>query len=345
MLAAVREPVMLDGHSLTVTASAGLVERPTAGASATELLRAADITLYWAKSAGKAGWALFDEHRNASEVARYALSQALPAALDAGELFLAYQPIRALNARRPHLVEALVRWAHPVRGLLGPGEFVPLAEQTGAIIELGRWVLRQATADAAVWPEPPGRLAAKVAVNVAVRQVGDPDLSADVVGALAEAGLPADRLCLEITETALMDGDEEPNPGLAALRTLADAGIGIAVDDFGTGYSNLARLRHLPATSLKIDSSFVAGLGRDPADHSAEAVMTSLVTLAHAFGMTVTAEGVETAQQARLLARLGVDYAQGYYYSRPVSAAEVPAVLDRWAEEDSLAMVGESGRV
>ena len=169
--------------------------------------------------------------------------------------------------------------------------------------------------------------------------MGDPDLSDDVAGALAAAGLPAERLCLEITETALMDGDEEPNPGLAALRNLADAGIGIAVDDFGTGYSNLARLRHLPATSLKIDSSFVAGLGRDPADHSAEAVMTSLVTLAHAFGMTVTAEGVETERQAQLLMRLGVDYAQGYFYSRPVPADAVPAVLAQWAEEDSHVMV------
>jgi diguanylate cyclase (GGDEF)-like protein/PAS domain S-box-containing protein len=331
VLAAVRRPIVLDGHSLTVTASAGLVERPAAGASAIELLRAADITLYWAKAAGKAGWALFDEERNAREVHRYALSQALPAALEAGELCLVYQPIFSLADGRPHTVEALVRWDHPERGLLDPVEFVPMAEQTGGIVALGRWALRRAAADAVTWPAAPGRPAPAVAVNVAVRQVREPGLLDDVEGALAAAGLPPGRLCLEITESALMNTAEQGRSGLATLRTLADSGIGIAVDDFGTGYSNLARLRHLPATSLKIDASFVADLDREPVDASAESIMTSLVALAHACGMTVTAEGVETARQARRLAELGVDYAQGFHYSRPVAAEAVPGLLETWA--------------
>ncbi|GAA2055314.1 cyclic Di-GMP phosphodiesterase RmdA [Catenulispora yoronensis] len=334
ILTEVRRPIVLDGHSVSVTASAGLVERPAAAASATELLRAADITLYWAKSAGKADYALFDEDRNAREVHRYALAQALPAALAAGEMFLEYQPIVGLAGGRPPAVEALVRWRHPERGLLKPAEFVPVAEETGAIVELGRWVLDQAVRDAAGWPDGPA-----VAVNVAVRQVRDAGLVRDVERALAGSGLPADRLCLEITETALMDAEDERLPGPGTLRTLADRGIGIAVDDFGTGYSNLARLRHLPATALKIDASFVAGLGDPEGDRFAESVITSLVALAHASGMTVTAEGVETADQARRLAALGVDYAQGFHYSRPVAACDIPGVLERLVRARSRAVV------
>jgi diguanylate cyclase (GGDEF)-like protein/PAS domain S-box-containing protein len=331
VLAAVRRPIVLDGHSLTVTASAGVVERPAAGASAIELLRAADMTLYWAKAAGKAGWALFDEERNAREVHRYALSQALPAALESGELCLVYQPIFSLTDGRPHTVEALARWNHPERGLLDPVEFVPMAEQTGGIVALGRWALRRAAADAMTWPATPDRPAPAVSVNVAVRQVREPGLLDDVREALSAAGLPPRRLCLEITESALMNTAEQGRTGLATLEALADSGIGIAVDDFGTGYSNLARLRDLPATSLKIDASFVADLDRDPADPSAESIMMSLVALAHACGMTVTAEGVETPRQARRLAELGVDYAQGFHYSRPVPAGEVPGLLRAWA--------------
>ncbi|NUR60365.1 MAG: EAL domain-containing protein [Catenulispora sp.] len=339
ILAEVRRPIVLDGHNVTVTASAGLVERAAAAASATELLRAADITLYWAKSAGKADYALFDEERNAREVHRYALAQALPAALETGEMFLEYQPIVSLSDGAVPALEALVRWRHPERGLLKPAEFIPVAEETGAIVELGRWVLRQAVTDAAAWPGGPA--APAVAVNVAVRQVREADLVQDVCAALAASGLPDGRLCLEITESALMDAEDDRQPGLATLCTLADRGIGIAVDDFGTGYSNLARLRHLPATSLKIDASFVADLGTPEGGRFAESVITSLVTLAHAAGMTVTAEGVETAEQARRLAALDVDFAQGFHYSRPVCAEGVPAVLQTLAR--STGTPGDSG--
>ncbi len=359
--------MVVDGSNLTVTASLGLVERPAAGADATELLRAADITLYWAKSAGRAGWALFDERRNAQEVDRYALSQALPSALADGELFLEYQPIVNLADRRPVALEALVRWNHPVRGLLGPNQFVPLAEDTGAIVELGRWVLRQAAADAAAWGiGRSGAALPAVAVNVAVRQLRDSGLFDDVMDALAATGLPPERLHLEITESALMDAGEAGRLALRTLESLAETGIGIAIDDFGTGYSNLSLLRRLPADNLKIDSSFVAALadeeaerdaraGRnligpgsevdhvDYADHAdketrtdqnsvgngpAASVVVGLVTLAHACGMTVTAEGVETATQAERVARLGADTAQGFHFSRPIPAEQVPALLD-----------------
>ncbi|HEV2635374.1 MAG TPA: EAL domain-containing protein [Actinocrinis sp.] len=348
-LASFKQPIVLDDHRLTITASIGLVERPVAGTEPTELLRAADITLYWAKSDGKACWALFDPERNAREVERYALSQSLPAALERGELFLEYQPIVDLSDGQVHVLEALVRWNHPVRGLLGPGEFVPLAEETGAIVALGRWVLRRAVADAANWPagpypawsgaaddpdcpitvDPPA-----VAVNVAVRQVREGGLLAEVHEALAAAGLPPDRLHLEITESAVMDPGESGRPALATLHELADSGVKIAIDDFGTGYSNLAYLRRLPAHTLKIDSSFVAALPADGSagPSSAEAIVTSLITLAHACGMIVTAEGVETRAQADRLRELGADQAQGYYYSPPVRTSLVADVLDEVAQ-------------
>jgi diguanylate cyclase (GGDEF)-like protein/PAS domain S-box-containing protein len=328
-LAAFRRPIVLDGHRLTVTASLGLVEQPAEGTQPTELLRAADITLYWAKSDGKACWALFDPERNAREVNRYALSQALPAALERGELFIEYQPIVDLVDGRTRAMEALVRWNHPVRGLLGPGEFVPLAEETGAIVALGRWVLRRAVADAAAWPADPGGEAVAVSVNVAVRQVREPGLLAEVQDALAVAGLPAGLLILEITESAVMDPGESGRPALDTLRAIAATGVRIAIDDFGTGYSNLAYLRRLPAHSLKIDSSFVAPLspGTGPVNSSAEAIVISLITLAHACGMTVTAEGVETRAQADRLRELGAETAQGYYFSSAVTSDRVPALL------------------
>ncbi|MBR7833024.1 EAL domain-containing protein [Actinospica durhamensis] len=326
VLATLAEPIELDGRKLSVTASMGLVERPAAGAKPIELLRAADITLYWAKNDGKARWALFDQERNEREVARYALSQALPTALEHGELFLEYQPIVDMADGRTYAMEALVRWNHPVRGLLGPGEFVSLAEETGVIVALGRWVLRRAVADAAAWPSGPDGRRLSVAVNVAVRQVHEPTLCDEVADALKAAGLPPELLQLEITETAAMSPGESGRPALETLRSLTDLGVRIAIDDFGTGYSNLAYLHRLPAGTLKIDYSFVQALTQpSPQGHgSAEAIVTSLITLAHACGMTVTAEGVETPQQARILRTLGADRAQGFLFSKAVPHGRVP---------------------
>lgn len=327
----IRSPLVLDGRELTVTASAGIVERPSAGTGPSELLRAADITLYWAKSGGRDQWALFDPQRNARQVARYSLSQALPAALERGELFLEYQPIVCLESRRVRALEALVRWNHPQRGLLGPGQFVPLAEETGTIVALGRWVLRRAVADAATWPKSADGTPVVVSVNVAVRQVRDPGLVHEVRDTLAEFGLPAARLQLELTESAVMDTGESGRPAVERLRLLSGLGVRIAIDDFGTGYSNLAYLRRLPAHSLKIDSSFVRGLipaeGEDAREASEEPIVSSLITLARACGMTLTAEGVETAAQADKLRQLGADHGQGYYYSRPIPADQVAGLL------------------
>ncbi|HEV2343135.1 MAG TPA: EAL domain-containing protein [Actinocrinis sp.] len=330
-LDAIRGPLVLDGRELTVTASAGIVERSAVGARPSELLRAADITLYWAKSGGRDQWALFDPQRNARQVARYSLSQALPAALERGELFLEYQPIVCMNSQRIRALEALVRWNHPQRGLLGPGQFVPLAEETGTIVALGRWVLRRAVADAATWPRSEDGSPVVVSVNVAVRQVRDPGLVHEVRDTLAEFGLPAARLQLEITESAVMDTGESGRPAVERLRLLSGLGVRIAIDDFGTGYSNLSYLRRLPAHSLKIDGSFVKGLIPDPGEGGQEAseepIVSGLITLARACGMTLTAEGVETAAQADKLRELGADHGQGFYYARPIPADKVADLL------------------
>jgi EAL domain-containing protein (putative c-di-GMP-specific phosphodiesterase class I) len=217
-------------------------------------------------------------------------------------------------------MEALVRWNHPTRGLLGPGEFVPLAEETGVIVALGLWVLRRAVQDAAAWPAAPDGRRVAVTVNVAVRQVHEPDLVADVTQALEDSGLPAELLTLEITETAVMSPGESGRPALETLNALADLGVRIAIDDFGTGYSNMAYLHRLPASTLKIDYSFVKALIQPTANGTdlAEAIVISLINLAHACGMTVTAEGVETPVQASILRELGAERAQGFLYSRAV---------------------------
>jgi diguanylate cyclase (GGDEF)-like protein/PAS domain S-box-containing protein len=331
VLAALREPLRVAGHELTVSASIGIVERPVAGAHPAEVVRAADVTLYWAKSEGKARWALFDADRNAREVTRYTLSASMPAALERGEFVLEYQPIVRLSDGVVTAAEALVRWRHPQFGLLAPDRFIELAEETGLIVGLGRWVLEQACADAVTWPASVGGGAPVVSVNVAVRQLREPDLVADVRKALAATGLPASRLQLEVTESAVMGSGDG---SLDALHTLAAEGVRVAIDDFGTGYSNLAYLRHLPAHALKLDGSFVAEVGQraatatnSEADGVDERIVATLVSLAHTLSMTVTVEGVESRRQAERLRELGCDAAQGWHYARAVPMEQLTGML------------------
>ncbi|MCX4470935.1 bifunctional diguanylate cyclase/phosphodiesterase [Micromonospora sp. NBC_01655] len=315
-LAAVGEPALVDGHELTVSASIGIVERPVAGTTPVDLMRAADSTLHWAKAAGGARWSLFDADRNRRELARYALSAAIPGALERGEFYLDYQPLTSLRDGTVLGVEALVRWRHPVLGELRPGSFIGLAEETGLIIPLGGWVLAEACREAAGWTGP-GGAAPFVSVNLAVRQVHRPGLVQEVRAVLDRTGLPPERLQLEVTESTMMSAVEEP---VRALRVLADLGVRIAIDDFGTGYCNLAYLRDLPVTELKVAGEFVAGLRaptEDPASRTDERILASLVSLAHALGLTVTAEGVETASQADRLRAIGCDAAQGWHFGRP----------------------------
>ena len=315
-LAAVREPALVDGHELTVSASIGIVERPVAGTSPMDLMRAADSTLHWAKAAGGARWSLFDADRNRRELARYALSAAIPAALDRGEFYLDYQPLTSLRDGRVLGMEALVRWRHPELGVLRPDSFIPLAEETGLIVPLGSWVLAEACREAGTWSAVDGD-APFVSVNLAVRQLHRADLVPEVRGVLGRTGLPPRRLQLEITESTMMSTVVEP---VRALRVLGDLGVRVAIDDFGTGYCNLAYLRDLPVDELKVAGEFVTGL-RAPGSRTDERILASLVSLAHALDLTVTAEGVETADQADRLRAIGCDAGQGWHCGRPGPAA------------------------
>ncbi|WP_238016275.1 bifunctional diguanylate cyclase/phosphodiesterase [Dactylosporangium sp. AC04546] len=316
MLAELAKPVRLDGHELAVSASIGIVEQPARGADPEELLRSADATLYLAKADGRARYAVFDATRNAEQRLQYGLTGRLAGALERGEFELLYQPLVSLVDNRLRGAEALLRWRHPELGTVSPNTFIPVAEQSGMIHALGRWVLHESCRAAAAWDEP-----LLISVNVSPRQCTDPRLLDDVEHALAESGLPPSRLQLELTETVLMQSTGRP---VQTLRRIADLGVRIVIDDFGIGYSNLAYLRHLPVHGLKLAGAFMAGIRSLASDHVDEQIVETVIRLAHTLQMTVTAEGIETADQAARLATLGCDLGQGWHFGRPVPPAGIP---------------------
>jgi diguanylate cyclase (GGDEF)-like protein len=300
VVAVLAEPFRIDGHEVPVSASTGVVEVPVAGADATELIRAADLALHWAKSAGGGQWTRYDRGRSARDVWRYRLSAAMPAALARGEFTLAYQPLVTLADGALVGVEALARWRHPRLGILGANHFISLAEDTGLIVPLGLRLLEESCAAAR------GMQSRFVSVNLAARQIRQPGLVATVAEVLDRTGLPAARLQLEITESAVIDTDRGT---LETLRGLADLGVRLVVDDFGTGYSNLANLPVLPIHGLKLAAAFIRG--------RPEEFLRAVVALGRTLGLTVTAEGIESAEQARLLREVGCDLGQGWYFGRP----------------------------
>ncbi|MEU6354237.1 EAL domain-containing protein [Streptomyces sp. NPDC047072] len=329
LLTAIQAPFDIGGRRLSVSASIGVVERLAEGTSATGLMQAADTTLYWAKADGKDRWTLFDPERNANRVTRQALASTLRPAIERGEFALEYQPLVGMEDGRLRGVEALIRWNHPQFGVLTPNRFIALAEEDGAIVPLGRWILATACRQARQWQlDQPDEPPIFVSVNVAVRQVWDSDLVADVARTLKETGLAPHLLQLELTESAVMGSSGRP---LQALQALSDMGVRIAIDDFGTGYSNLAYLSRLPVSVLKLDGSFVRGfqyegegVAPNPAD---EVVVEAMIQLAHRLGLTVTAECVETSAQATRLRRIGCDTGQGWLYSRPVPPDRISGLL------------------
>ncbi|MGW1082596.1 putative bifunctional diguanylate cyclase/phosphodiesterase [Kitasatospora sp. NPDC002522] len=322
-------PFEVAGHRLTVTASIGVVERPVRGSTPTDLIRDADSTLYWSKADGRARWTLYDRDRGADQLTRHLLATALRPAVERGEFTVEYQPLVGLTDGAVRGAEALVRWRHPRYGLLSPDRFIPLAEESGAIVPLGKWVLEESCRQARHWLAEFPAAEAFVSVNLAARQIWDSDVVADVAEVLERTGLPPRLLQLEITESALLGPGGRP---LQALQALADMGVRIAIDDFGTGYSNLAYLSRLPVHVLKLDGTFIeafreaspAADGRRAAD---EQIVGAMVRLAHALGLTVTAEGIESAAQAERLRQTGCDTAQGWYFARPGAPELIAAIL------------------
>jgi diguanylate cyclase (GGDEF)-like protein/PAS domain S-box-containing protein len=324
--AALAPPFHIDGHTLVVSASIGVAETPTDSGSAAELLRAADVARGWARALGGGRRVVFDPERDAAEAARFALISGLRGGIDRGEFRLVYQPLVRLADGRVRGAEALVRWQHPDQGVVGPARFIELAEHSGAIVPLGRWVLQVACEQAAAWWRDLGDGAPFVSVNVSPVQLVERTWVQEVTQVLADTGLPAHQLQLEITEQAVL-GDEVVV--LDALSKLREAGVRIALDDFGTGYSSLAWLRRLPVHGLKIDGSFIDGLRNPSADPTDSSIVRALIELAHALGLEVTAEWVETAVQAQRLAELGCDVGQGRWFGDAGPGEWVPELSRR----------------
>jgi diguanylate cyclase (GGDEF)-like protein/PAS domain S-box-containing protein len=307
------QPVLLDERELVVSCSIGIAVFPEDGRDAETLIRNADAAMYHAKELGRANYQFFTEKMNVAAARRLALESDLRRALARGELRVQYQPFVDAASGEVAGHEALVRWQHPERGLVMPGEFIPLAEETGLILKIGEWVLREACR----WGTFIGaERGLQVAVNLSPRQFNDPKLFQVVAQALKDSGLPARLLELEVTETLAM---QHTDVTLSTLKKLKKLGVSIAIDDFGTGYSSLAYLKRFPVDKVKIDRTFVA---EAPIDRDQAAIVSAIVALAHALQIGVIGEGVESEQQLDFLRRTGCDYLQGYLIGRPLDADE-----------------------
>jgi EAL domain-containing protein (putative c-di-GMP-specific phosphodiesterase class I) len=309
---------MLEGREMFASASVGVAIAIDDQATPETLLRDADAAMYRAKERGRGRVEVFDEALRTRIMERLDLENGLRRALQRDELRVYYQPEMSLSQGRMVAVEALVRWEHPERGLLEPVHFVPLAEETGMIVEIGAWVLREACRQVASWRAAGADI--DVAVNVSARQLIQPDIVEVVRGALQESGLPADSLCLEITESAVM---RDPEAALATLTLVRELGVKIALDDFGVGFSSLAQLKEmLPLHALKVDRSFINGLDGDERN---SAIVAAVVMMATTLGVTAIAEGVETEAQVQQARALGCDVSQGYFFTQPEPAHQIAA--------------------
>jgi diguanylate cyclase (GGDEF)-like protein len=319
---ALRRPFTLAGVQHVISASIGVAVGLDGRRGSEDLIREADAAMYRAKESGRDRYDVYDEVMRATATRRLSIEQELRGAVERDELCLAFQPVVDLASRRIIATEALVRWQHPTRGLLLPGDFIAVAEQTGAIRALGEWVLRAAAHQAAAWSRLSGERALPVAVNLSARQVTHHTLLPLIQSVLGESGLPPELLHIEITESVLMDPSEA---NIERLRALRDLGVRIVLDDFGTGYSSLAYVKRFPIHTLKIDQAFVRDLDGPTAESS---IVEAIIAMADGLRVEVIAEGVETQAQAARLLVLGCRQAQGYLYSKPVWAAELEGMLD-----------------
>jgi diguanylate cyclase (GGDEF)-like protein/PAS domain S-box-containing protein len=310
-------PFDLSGHEIFVSTSIGISISTTGYENAADILRDADTAMYRAKTQGKARYEIFDPTMRDHAVARMQLETDLRRAVENREFRTFYQAIVSLTDWKIFGFEALVRWQHPTRGLVSPAEFIPLAEETGMILWLGRWVLQEACSQMALWKAQFQSSAPEIiSVNLSARQFAQPDLVSQLAQVLKDTGLEARQLKLEMTESLVMQNVETASEMLKEMKAL---GVMLGIDDFGTGYSSLSYLSRFPIDTLKVDSSFVSRIGEDKENLE---IVRTIITLAHNLRMDVIAEGVETAEQLSQLRDLGCEYGQGYYFSRPVSAEE-----------------------
>jgi diguanylate cyclase (GGDEF)-like protein len=328
LLEALEHPFELGEDEIRVVVTASIGIAIADGASAEELLRNADIAMYRAKWDGRNRYVVFETGMQETVQNRVELEMDLREALEKGEFFLAYQPTIDLSDMSPTGVEALIRWEHPTRGVLQPESFVPLLEETGLIVDVGRWVLEQSCAQVAEWRAAGHAIG--LAVNVSGRQLDTDRIGADIEGALSQSGLEPAALTIEVTETSLMRNVEETARRLTAIKRL---GVRIAIDDFGTGYSSLAHLQRFPVDALKIDRSFISSLSDNP---EGDTLIHSLVQLGKALSIETFAEGIEEQQELSLLRDEDCDSGQGFLFSRPLDVAATEAFLRSWSNQGQL---------
>jgi diguanylate cyclase (GGDEF)-like protein/PAS domain S-box-containing protein len=324
LLESLRQPVTLEGREVFCTASIGIAFSPLGYGEAAEMLRDADTAMYAAKAGGKSRWASFDAAMRDRVVARLELENDLQAALKNGELEVYYQPKVELSSRRICGFEALVRWNHPKRGLVMPADFIPVAEDSGLIVPLGRFVLEHSCERIRDWNKQFGaEYPLKISVNVSARQFEDAGLIEAVREAIEATGIQPQWLDLEITESVFF---HDAKQALAAFQALKEIGVGLKMDDFGTGYSCLSYLCQFPFDAVKIDRSFVNAVEQDPANQE---MVKTILAMAHELDMNVVAEGIEEEGQASVLDRMGCEYGQGYFFGKPTPVAEAEALLKK----------------
>ncbi|OHX15011.1 diguanylate cyclase [Chromobacterium sphagni] len=330
ILAELGRPLSLEAHEVFITGSIGISVFPHDGQDARTLLKNADVAMYRAKDSGKNTYQFFDIGMNTQTFERLLLENGLRMALERGEFELHFQPQLGADSRSLEGAEALIRWRHPQLGLVPPVRFIGLAEETGLIKPIGDWVLHEACRQLAAW-DLEGVRVPRLAVNLSPRQFGQPSLPAKVAGALQAAGLAAERLELEITESMIM---QSPGEAVSLLSELKALGVWLSIDDFGTGYSSLSHLKRFPLDTLKIDQSFVDGL---PADEDNAAIAEAILAMAKKLKFHVVAEGVESEEQAAFLQSKGCHTLQGYHFSRPLPAADFAALALGWQRRDEMA--------
>jgi diguanylate cyclase (GGDEF)-like protein len=322
------EPFFIESQEVYTSCSMGLAVAETFEAQPSDLVRDAEVAMYRAKSKGEGQMEIFDPSMNARAMERLRMESEMRQALDRGEFLLNYQPLINLGGGMIEGWEALVRWKHPERGMVSPGDFIPLAEETGIIVPLGQWVLEEACRQTHAWNlERTPEDILTMNVNLSARQFQQRGLVAQVQDTLRDLRVDPLHLKLEITESVMM---RDPGATRDTLMGFKELGVRLAIDDFGTGYSSLAYLKRFPVDTLKIDKAFIDGLGKDPED---TAIVEAIISLAKALGIRVTAEGIETRDQYLHLCRLGCDQGQGYYFSRPLPSEAANALLlqdPRW---------------